>query len=234
MLQVLDSNGLQTLIGQIQGQVLKTSKYYKVKAKGNDNTQGTVLMFQIVPASDKAPWIVKYRINSVIPSNDSTTQLGEVLLGGINNKLAYYSTASIIYDLGMLSAKSHIVINNQSRMYVGLNLQQKFNDLHDITIEYEFFKNCRITAFKNAKLISDLIADDDLSQFILKEIDFTKNGLLTSGDLTQSGDDGDIESRLSEVAFSGSYNDLTDKPQILQLQADQGEETITFSYMESE
>lgn len=216
----LNQHGLQHLIEKIETGVLTTQEYFNVKTLGSNPTEGTAFLFKLVVANEQEPWIIKYRITSEITTDSNSKQVATVTLGGIGNELSYYQSQNIIYDKARRGAESHCIALHSLEHLVGLNIQNRPAQPHSILVELQFLKGCNVLFFNNAHMLSELIDNDNqLSEFILKQVPFNING--TMEDTTFSVD-------LAAVAFSGSYNDLTDKPELLDVKADDSQENLIF------
>lgn len=226
-MRTLDEQGLQSLIKEVQSGVIKRHIYSNVTASGSDAAKGSLIFLVLTTTSAFDPWVIRYRVQSVIDSNNNTNQMADVIVGGINNKISYYSSSNIVFDSSELSAHNHIILTNkQNKIYFGINLKDAYAENHNITIEVQYFKNGQVGIFKDIKDLKSLFSDEEIYQFVLKEIDFSKEGKVSSGDVN-------IPENLSKVATTGMYNDLLERPKLLNVDFDQESDTLSFSYNEN-
>lgn len=218
----VNEQGLQTLIKLTQGKIIKKKEFEDVSAKGD------VYVAEIFPFYFDQPWHLLYRITVNVPEDVNATQFAIVSIGGIKSEITYYTTQTTIYDIGRRSAEMHSFDLLTKSGYISANghlmgLRTTSLDVtRNISIEFYDIVGCDVRFRERAQSISDIeIGINDY--YMIDRFKFSDNGFFAHNVPERD--------ELSEVAFSGSYEDLLDKPDIMDVSYDLStDEEIVFIY----
>lgn len=214
-MKFLEEDGLQYLIDKIQNRVIQFHEYIDVT--------GDKVFLAKIRKTNSNPWVIKYKIISEIPQETNSTQIADVIIGGIADKLSYYYTSNIIYDSAHLSAINNTIAIGLLRdepNFIGIDISNKSSKLHNIKIEIQYMYGCSVSFFNKPKILESYIG------YEINDIEFQKDGIFFTNN--ESSDIFVKRDELSGVAFSGSYKDLLDKPDLLQVGADDESKELYF------
>jgi hypothetical protein len=192
--------------------ILSSKIFDNVSQINND----IVYYASIKPINFNTPWSVKFKIFSEISNTNSATQYAELYLSGVGDEIGTYESKNTIYDLELKSISSNVIYllnqdgyNKDLSHYLGIDLSNtNSNYKRTITIEFYEAKNCLIDFLDSIK--DDIILGlSALDYSKLTYIRFDDNGVFANTLVR--------EEELAKVAFSGSYNDLIDKPKLLDI-----------------
>jgi hypothetical protein len=183
------------------------------------------------PIDFNIPWTIKFRIYAEVADTSGATQYADIFLSGVGENLGTFETKNVIYDLGLKCISNNIlyllnketyITDESNKNYLGIDLLNT-NESYNRTIKVEIYEttNCVFDwAGTEAMTASRLgISALDYSKTIY--INFNENGEFTNNLVNKE--------ELSEVAFTGSYNDLKDKPSLLEVKIDdEFEDLLTF------
>lgn len=204
---LLNREGLETLINQIQSENLRTEIISNYNAQPNPQ-----FFFKIRKNTNH--WIIKYKITSYIEESDSYTQISDVTIAGCGSDISYFNTSNIVYDEGMLSCTNHKICIGSDFIYFGLDLDNR-NKLHSVKIEINSLYNCSVKVFNSPIQLNDIAGDI----ILIKNIQFSKNGIVLNNEIAED---------LAKVAITGDYDDLLNKPLLLNVDSDEDENEIFF------
>jgi hypothetical protein len=175
----------------------------------------------IKPIDFNSSWTLKFRIYADVAGAAGATQYADIFLSGIGDSLGTYEAKNTIYDLGLRCIANNILyllnqdgFNNGGKHYLGIDLSNTKEE-YSRTISIEIYEatNC-LFEWAGTSLVTATnlgISALDYSKTIY--IEFSQNGEFTNTTIKKED--------LSNVAFSGSYNDLLDKPSLLDVAIDE-------------
>lgn len=203
-MKVLDKEGLKTLIDKIQSRVIYTKHYSNISSNTNNS-----FFYKLTINDSNSPWIIKYRIISRLSGNVSSTSYSSLTICGNNSSVSYYEVKSA-KSSNIFSIDSSIVCINPitSNVYIGASYQSTSTSSHDFSIEIEYLSNCKINFYSTPTTIPE------------------GSGYIKQIPCNNSGSFNDFAELFSTVAFTGDYNDLINKPDILSMMVDNN--TVVF------
>lgn len=169
---------------------------------------------EIFPINKEELWEVNVKIKVNIKGEPLVYQVADLYLGGIDSTLSYWEVKNFISNEEYIEVSSNLFlpsIEDGASHLLGINLSNISKKERTIKIELYNNSNCEIS-FKSDMLFK---TNNNYS-----EIDFSKNGIYFSTK-TKTGE-------FADVAFSGSYKDLIDTPDLLQVEYDIDNEKAIF------
>lgn len=218
----LDEAGLQQVIHMVHSDTIQALDYSDVVAAGSSIQSGSIFFLKLALASEKEPWIVKYRVSSKIGAREESAQSSEVVVGGVGNIIGYYRADNAVYNKLKASATNHAIAVRGDMILFGLDITSSFTYRHDLHVEVSFVKGGNATLYSQAKTLAEIFGAAHEGDFTLRTIDFSESGIV---DTSTSGGP---SAALATVAYTGSYSDLQNKPQILEPYYSAANEALIF------
>lgn len=169
---------------------------------------------EIFPINKEELWEVNVKIKVNIKGDFLVYQVADLYLGGIDSTLSYWEVKNFISNEEYIEVSSNLFlpsIEDGASHLLGINLSNISEKERTIKVELYNNSNCEIS-FKTDMLFK---TNNNYS-----EIDFSKNGIYFST-RKKTGE-------FADVAFSGSYKDLIDTPDLLQVEYDADNEKAMF------
>ena len=168
----------------------------------------------VLPINKNELWEVNIKIKVNIKGDSLVHQVADLYLGGIDNTLSYWEVRNFIPNEEYIEVASNLFlpsIEDNGNHLLGIKLNNILEKKRIIKIELYSNSNCEISfkadmAFKTNNNYS--------------KIDFSKNGIYFSQRTSAEN--------FATVAFSGSYKDLIDTPDLLEVEYDADNEKAIF------
>ncbi|MBQ0112768.1 MAG: hypothetical protein KBT03_06540 [Bacteroidales bacterium] len=182
---------------------------------------------KIRPINYETPWSVRLRVTSEIENVSGSEQYADLYISSTESNLGSFETKNTVYDSTLNGIENNILYLLTEEGYyqdlahlLGIEISEENRDKpRKVSVELYESQNALVEFYNNPKKINEISSVDKYSDAVF--MNFTDNGVFTNNMITKED--------LSVVALSGSYNDLLDKPLLLDLLMDETSDTLIFT-----